>query len=342
MAKRRLKKLLSCVLALNMCMSILSVSAFAEGEEEGGAPGTLVVTTDVTGSGTAEDPTVKTTETKGPPSTDENGNVTTETTTEKEWNGETQTSDEDGDDVKKTTVQGNETTEDTEVRDENGDLLDKHGVVSGSETTTTDPSEKPEDTVPGTDKVHSEPSGEISITLTPGMGTSEKPVGNTGNDAAQNTGTVDMWLDGSVIPDWVSEGTKSERAEDGTITNVTETANADGTKTYTQTITKPDGTKSVEEVTVTYDEGGRVIGYNKTTTLTESVTDSNPTPSTPDQATVGKDGTTTYSYELPEMPAVDNPPWRMETANSTVRKFWVSVTQMETSLAIPRSPMRMA
>ena len=62
---------------------------------------------------------------------------------------------------------------------------------------------------------------------------------------------------------------------------------------------------TVETVTLEKDDEGRVTGYTKTTE--RSVTDETVKPEVPDQATVGKDGDTTYSFELPEKPEITTP-----------------------------------
>lgn len=69
---------------------------------------------------------------------------------------------------------------------------------------------------------------------------------------------------------------------------------------------------TVETVTLEKDEQGRVTGYTKTTETTGSVTDETVKPEIPDQATVGKDGDTTYSFELPEKPEITTPVQRDE------------------------------
>lgn len=64
---------------------------------------------------------------------------------------------------------------------------------------------------------------------------------------------------------------------------------------------------TVETVTLKKDDEGHVTGYTKTTETTGSVTDETVKPKVPDQATVGKDGDTTYSFELPEKPEITTP-----------------------------------
>lgn len=69
---------------------------------------------------------------------------------------------------------------------------------------------------------------------------------------------------------------------------------------------------TVETVTLKKDDEGHVTGYTKTTETTGSVTDETVKPEVPDQATVGKDGDTTYSFELPEKPEITTPVQRDE------------------------------
>ena len=137
----------------------------------------------------------------------------------------------------------------------------------------------------------SKPDGSVEVTVEPGENTSDDPKKGT-------TGNVSAWLKDAAVPDWANdESLTSEQADDGTVTNIVKDGN-----TYTKTVTKPDGTVTVETVTLEKDEQGRVTGYNRTTETTGSVTDETVEPEVPDQATVGKDGDTTYSFELPEKP----------------------------------------
>ena len=134
----------------------------------------------------------------------------------------------------------------------------------------------------------------MEVTVEPGENTSDDPKKGT-------TGNVSAWLKDAAVPDWANdESLTSEQADDGTVTNIVKNGN-----TYTKTVTKPDGTVTVETVTLEKDDEGRVTGYTKTTE--RSVTDETVKPEVPDQATVGKDGDTTYSFELPEKPEITTP-----------------------------------
>lgn len=280
--KRKFRTRISCLLIASLCIGLLSATALAADPP----------------AGTVEDPTVTetvTTDTKQ--DTPAPGQTTTTTTTEKTWKG---TTTEDG---TTTTVNGEEKTTDTTVTGPDGDLLDQTGTVAGSETTTTtpgagDPPEGPDTT----DVVDSKLDGSVEVTVEPGKNTSDDPKEET-------TGNVSAWLKDAAVPYWAKdEAQTSEQGEDGTVTNIEKTSE----NTYTKTVTKPDGTVTVETVTLEKDDEGRVTGYTKTTETTGSVTDETVKPEVPDQATVGKDGDTTYSFELPEKPEITTPVQRDE------------------------------
>ena len=275
--KRKFRTRISCLLIASLCIGLLSATALAADPP----------------AGTVEDPTVtKTVTTDTKQDTPAPGQTTTTTTTEKEWEG---TTTEAG---TTTTVNGEEKTTDATVTGPDGDLLDQTGTVAGSETTTTtpgagDPPEGPDTT----DVADSKPDGSVEVTVEPGKNTSDDPKEGT-------TGNVFAWLKDKAVPDWAKdEAQTSEQGEDGTITNIVKKDD----NTYTKTVTKPDGTVTVETVTLEKDDKGRVTGYTKTTETTGSVTDETVKPEVPDQATVGRDGDTTYSFELPEKPEITTP-----------------------------------
>lgn len=279
--KRKVRTRISCLLIASLCIGLLSATALAADPP----------------AGTVEDPTVTetvTTDTKQ--DTPAPGQTTTTTTTEKEWEG---TTTEAG---TTTTVNGEEKTTDATVTGPDGDLLDQTGTVAGSETTTTTPGAGDPPKKPGTtDVVDSKLDGSVEVTVEPGKNTSDDPKEGT-------TGNVSAWLKDKAVPDWANDGSlRSEQGEDGTVTNIVKDGN-----TYTKTVTKPDGTVTVETVTLKKDDEGHVTGYTKTTETTGSVTDETVNPEVPDQATVGKDGDTTYSFELPEKPEITTPVQRDE------------------------------
>ena len=275
--KRKFRTRISCLLIASLCIGLLSATALAADPP----------------AGTVEDPTVtKTVTTDTKQDTPAPGQTTTTTTTEKEWKG---TTTEAG---TTTTVNGEEKTTDTTVTGPDGDLLDQNGTVEGSETTATtpgagDPPEGPDTT----DVADSKPDGSVEVTVEPGKNTNDAPKKGT-------TGNVSAWLKDKAVPDWAKdEAQTSEQGEDGTVTNIEKTSE----NTYTKTVTKPDGTVTVETVTLKKDDEGHVTGYTKTTETTGSVTDETVKPEVPDQATVGRDGDTTYSFELPEKPEITTP-----------------------------------
>lgn len=275
--KRKFRTLISCLLIASLCIGLLSATALAADPP----------------TGTVEDPTVtEATNTETKSDTPAPGQTTTTTTTEKTWKG---TTTEAG---TTRTVNGEEKTTDITVTAPNGDLLDQTGAVAGSETTTTtpgagDPPEKPNTT----DVADSKPDGSVEVTVEPGKNTNDDPKEGT-------TGNVSAWLKDKTVPDWANDGSlRSEQGKDGTITNIVKK----DANTYTKTVTKPDGTVTVETVTLTKDDEGHVTGYTRTTETTGSVTDETVKPEVPDQATVGQDGDTTYSFELPEKPEITTP-----------------------------------
>lgn len=287
--KRKFRTRISCLLIASLCIGLLSATALAAEPVGTEAPAAVETPAPSSGesTGTVEAPTVtKTVTTDTKQDTPAPGQTTTTTTTEKEWEG---TTTKDG---TTTTVDGEEKTTDATVTDPNGDLLDQTGTVAGSETTTTtpgagDPPKKPNTT----DVADSKPDGSLEVTVTPD------------GENKTDEGNVSAWLQDAAVPEWANDGSlTSERGEDGTVTNIVK----DG-DTYTKTVTKPDGTVTVETVTLEKDDKGRVTGYTKTTETTGSVTDETVKPEVPDQATVGKDGDTTYSFELPEKPEITTP-----------------------------------
>lgn len=275
--KRGFRTFISSLLIASLCIGLLSATALAAEPA----------------AGTVEDPTVSVdVDINTKQDTPAPGQTTTTTTTEKTWEG---TTEENG---TTTTVNGEEKTTDTTVTDPDEDPLDQTGTVSGSETTTTTPGEDGTPTPPSTtDVAESKPDGSVEVTVEPGENTKDDPKEGT-------TETVSAWLKEGVAPGWANDGSlTSERAEDGTITNIEKKDD----NTYTKTVTKPDGTVTVETVTLEKDEQGHVTGYTRTTETTGSVTDEKVKPEVPEQATVGKDGDTTYSFELPEKPEITNP-----------------------------------
>ena len=296
--KRKFRTLISCLLIASLCIGLLSATALAADPVGTEAPAAAETPAPSSGesTGTVEDPTVTEatkTETKSDtPAPGQTTTTTTTTTTEKTWKG---TTTEAG---TTTTVNGEEKTTDATVTAPDGDLLDQTGTVAGSETTTTTPGAGDSPKKPGTtDVADSEPDGPLEVTVKPG------------DSNVKDEEDVSVWLKDEAVPDWAKdEAQTSEQGEDGTITNIVKKDD----NTYTKTVTKPDGTVTVETVTLEKDDEGHVTGYTKTTETTGSVTDKTVKPEVPDQATVGKDGDTTYSFELPEKPEITTPVQRDE------------------------------
>lgn len=299
--KRKFRTLISCLLIASLCIGLLSATALAAdpvGTEAPAAAENPALSSSES-TGTVEDPTVtEATKTETKSDTPAPGQTTTTTTTEKTWKG---TTTEDG---TTTTVDGKETTNDTTVTAPNGDLLDQTGTVAGSETTTTTPGEGDTPTPPGTQNVaESELDGSLDVTVAPGEKNKEA------------VGSASAWLKDEAVPAWANDKSQgSERADDGTVTNIVKKDD----NTYTKTVTSPDGSVSIETVKLTKDEKGRVTGYTRTTETTTSVTGETGKPEVPDQATVGKDGDTTYSFELPEKPEITTPVQRDEATGAPV------------------------
>ena len=92
---KKMQKAFSCILALSLCVSLLSVGAWAE-------EGSMITTT---GSGTAQDPEITITITREDPVQDEETGESRQTTrTEKTWEGTTPEGAEPGQEGTVTTV----------------------------------------------------------------------------------------------------------------------------------------------------------------------------------------------------------------------------------------------
>ncbi|WP_138160646.1 thioester domain-containing protein [Peptoniphilus catoniae] len=232
---------------------------------------------------------------------EENNETTTTVKKEKEWQDEN--------------VMGNEDSQTVETVDEDGNLISASGESQGKETTTIkdekDTEVKVEEEIKVEDSKATTSDGkkietdepEVTIELKPGE---KKEV------------TVDMnaWFDEDTlgIPDWIrhkdgdtsnwiTEDSSDE--EDGSITNITVT-NAENSTTYTRKITKPDGKVTEEKITYTRDAKGRITGYETETkeTVSETTVETNP----PANAEIHADGGwKELVYELPEKPQVPEP-----------------------------------
>lgn len=303
--KKKIKKLISCLLAVVLIITILLPSVVMASEDE---PEDLRVSITIKapakspktqGAGTPEDPKVTTTTTVV--KDEENKETTTTVNKEKEWQDEN--------------VMGNEDSQTVETVDENGNLISASGEAQGKETTTItdehDTEVKVEEEIEVEDSKATTSDGkkieteepEVTVELKPGE---EKEV------------TVDMnaWFDEDTlgIPDWIrhkdgdtsnwiTEDSSDEK--DGSITNITVTK-AVNSKTYTRKITTPDGKVTEEKITYTLDAKGRITGYETETKETVSETTVETTP--PANAEIHADGGwKELVYELPEKPLVEEP-----------------------------------
>lgn len=286
--KKKLAKLLACILVVGLLLPATGTAALADGVDE----------TTTSGTGTPEDPklttsTVTDTDAK-------TGETTVTITIEKEWTDEG--------------VDGEEHGTQTEVTDKAGGLVSASGEANGSETTGENSSEEKESTVEidnGTGSVPGGPGIEAEVP--------DVTVGLTPGSEDENSETSRAWFDEDTLelPDWVrpedengrawiTEGSSTE--SDGTVTNITvETDAAANSTTYTKTTTTPDGKLVRETVTCTRDENGNITGYSVLTTETVPATTEDSAP--PANATINADGGwTSYDYELPEKPEVASPP----------------------------------
>ncbi len=286
--KKKLAKLLACILVVGLLSPATGTAALADGVDE----------TTTSGTGTPEDPklttsTVTDTDAK-------TGETTVTITIEKEWTDES--------------VDGEEHGTQTEVTDKTGGLVSASGEANGSETTGENSSEEKESTVEidnGTGSVPGGPGIEAEVP--------DVTVGLTPGSEDENRETSRAWFDEDTLelPDWVrpedengrawiTEGSSTE--SDGTVTNITvENDAAANSTTYTKTTTTPDGKLVREKVTCTRDENGNITGYSVLTTETVPATTEDSAP--PANATINADGGwTSYDYELPEKPEVASPP----------------------------------
>lgn len=286
--KKKLAKLLACILVVGLLLPATGTAALADGVDE----------TTTSGTGTPEDPklttsTVTDTDAK-------TGETTVTITIEKEWTDEG--------------VDGEEHGTQTEVTDKTGGLVSASGEANGSETTGENSSEEKESTVEidnGTGSVPGGPGIEAEVP--------DVTVGLTPGSKDENSETFRAWFDEDTLelPDWVRPADENGRAwitegssteSDGTVTNITvENDAAANSTTYTKTTTTPDGKLVRETVTCTRDENGNITGYSVLTTETVPATTEDSAP--PANATINADGVwTSYDYELPEKPEVASPP----------------------------------
>lgn len=314
---KNLKKVLSLLLALSMCMSLLSVTALASEDEEGNTTPSAETKTefsapdgeDGSGSGSVEDPKLNITVRDSEPTTDGNGNTTTTTTTEKTWQGKDP---QDTDDKETpanpdapaetvpgavTEVTGKETTVEGTITDSSGETLKDFGSVTGSETQTTTETTtgetKTEDKGTSTDTSTVPGSSSTSISeKTENDGEAEKTGPSTSE--AENTPSIDY----SGITVDVTPGKTNSKDIAGTLTEA-EKAEALGklgateTGTTTETVTDSDGNETAKvTTTITATENGDgSITYTKTVTTTQLTPESTSSSSSSSSITDSETGT---------------------------------------------------
>lgn len=295
---RKIQKTLSLILALSMSMSLLSVTAFAEGSEEPtvtepksefSAP----AGEDGSGDGTAESPTLTV---KEDTKVDEGKlTTTTTTTTEKEWTGTT--TPDKGDEVDdktttSTTVTGQETTEESKVTTNfTGTTLKESGSTVGSQTTTTTETTTKTDTAKS-DKVstsstekgtESNPKDDPSK-IEDTQPKTEKDLSNEKIDGSVDfTGTTITVTPGKEESKDVTapitdaqrdEALKKLAGSEDPETNGFTADSTTGTYTKTEDIKDAEGKTVIGSTTTTivpvYDEDGKtIIGYTKTVSSSE-------------------------------------------------------------------------
>lgn len=314
--KKKVMRFLACFLIIGLVLpTAMGTFAFADNEEEtspaipdvsapaapaapesasAAAPSAETV---VSGEGTPADP--KLTESTVVVVDSETGNTTVTVSDEKEWHDDT--------------VTGSETGKASETRDKDGNLINAEGNIDGNETVIVD--SKTRD------------NGE-SVTVDNGVGTTEdgKTVNTEVPDITLNLApgkddtkseTVDAWFDEATLdlPSWVrseengeSIWAKQSHSEiDGVTDDISvETDEATNTTTYIRTIIGADGKTVRETVKCTRNAAGKITDYSVVTDEIESTAQA-ASPSAQNSAYTLSEGNKTYSFELPEKPAVAEP-----------------------------------
>ncbi len=248
--------------------------------------------------------------------TPEDPKVTTTTTVvEDEENKETTTTVKKEKEWQDDNIMGNEDSQTVETNDEDGNLFSASGEAQGEETTTIKNEKDTE--VKVEEEIEIENSqGETHDGKT--IETDESEVTVELKPGEEKEATVDMnaWFDEDTLgipswirqkdgdtSNWITEDSSDE--EDGSITNITVT-NAENSTTYTRKITRPNGKITEEKITYTRDANGRITGYETETKETVSETTEETTP--PANAEIhADDGWKELVYELPEKPVVEKP-----------------------------------
>ena len=170
---KEMQKAFSCILSLSLCVSLLSVGAWAE-------EGSTITTT---GSGTAQDPEIIITITREDPVQDEETGERRQTTrTEKTWEGTTPKGAEPGQEGTVTTVTGESQSRETKITND-GEWIRTEGCEQGEQTTATTETETKteEKTLSQTETEQgdwSDPVKENKVDLTEGS-RAPQPVGDS-------------------------------------------------------------------------------------------------------------------------------------------------------------------
>ena len=170
---KEMQKAFSCILSLSLCVSLLSVGAWAE-------EGSTITTT---GSGTAQDPEITITITREDPVQDEETGERRQTTrTEKTWEGTTPKGAEPGQEGTVTTVTGESQSRETKITND-GEWIRTEGCEQGEQTTATTETETKteEKTLSQTETEQgdwSDPVKENKVDLTEGS-RAPQPVGDS-------------------------------------------------------------------------------------------------------------------------------------------------------------------
>lgn len=258
------------------------------------------ITVEETGSGTPEDPKVKTTTKK---TDNENEETTTTVEKEKEWKDEN--------------TEGEEKSKTQEIVDAQENLIGESGVAEGKETTTLKDTEETvteeatiehgEATTEDGKKIESE-EPEVTVTLTPGEMDEETEEMNAWFN--EDTLNIPDWIrqkDGETAT-WITENTSKE--ENGSVTNVT-VEKTENSTTYVRKITKPDGRVTEEKITYIRDQKNRITGYDTESKEILSETTEEMTP--PQNAEIHADGGwKELVYELPDKPETEEEPEKDE------------------------------
>ena len=250
---KKMQKAFSCILALSLCVSLLSVGAWAE-------EGSKMTTT---GSGTAQDPEITITITREDPVQDEETGERRQTTrTEKTGEGTPPEGAEPGQEGTVTTVTGESQSRETKITND-GEWIRTEGCEQGEQTTATTETETKteEKTLSQTETEQgdwSDPVKENKVDLTEGS-RDPQPVG--GSEAI----SLQYGVDYGEVSVAVTPGS----------TNTAEGDAVDWSRLLSETTfvdrqeTDPDtGAVTTTRYEVQKDRNNNIVGYTKTVTVT--------------------------------------------------------------------------